>query len=146
MGLFDHPQPGTVFLAAAFGELAAGLTLVGAVVIGGAQPNGALVWLVVGAQVIAAALLVAGGISLLLGHGRRMLIAGGVLDLVVCGAYLLYLAADEPALVWVPFIFVGLVAVSLVLASLPVTRDHLATVLPATGRDLRPSLGADLGS
>lgn len=146
MGLFDHPQPGTVFLAAAFGMLAGGLTVVGSVIIGIAQPNGVLVWLVFGAQVIAAGLLLAGGIALLLGTGRNMLLAGGVLDLAVSAVYLWYLAVEEPGLIWSPFVFVGLVAVSLVLGLSRVTRLYLATDLPATPRDLRTSHGADLGS
>jgi hypothetical protein len=146
MGLFDRPQPGAVFLAAAFGALAGGVTLVGAVIVGGTGSTDAVGWLVTGAQVVAAALLIGGGISLLMGVGRTALIAGAVLDLLLCAVHLWYALAEQPGLIAVPFGFAVVVAASLVLALRRVTREYLATDLPATRRDLRPSPRADLGS
>lgn len=132
MGLFDHPQPGTVFLAAALGMTVGGITLVAAVVLGGTVPVTAVPWLVVGPQVVSAALLVVGGISLLLGTGRSALVAGAVLNLVLCAVHVWYIATEVPSLVAVPIGVTVVVAAGLALALSRVTSSYLGRGAPPT--------------
>jgi hypothetical protein len=114
--LFTTPLSGRAFFAAAFGVLAGVITLVGGVIAGPAAASmPVLAWLVLGAQFAAGVLLVVGGLRV----QRRPLVAGAVLDLAVCGAYLAYLAPTDPGLVWFPLGFAAVVATCLVL-------DHAA--------------------
>lgn len=85
-----------------------------------------LAWLVAIAQVVAAVLLIAGGLRLAMGDGRTVLVVGATLHLLVCGAYVLYArtevardTTEGPGIVAIftamPFVFAALPAVSLFL-------------------------------
>ncbi|HEX6351378.1 hypothetical protein [Actinophytocola sp.] len=78
-------------------------------------------------QVTAAVLLIAGGVRLARGAGRRMFVAGNVLHVLLCAAYVLHAlavvannSADPPstvvAMVVVPIVFAALPVTSLVMA------------------------------
>jgi hypothetical protein len=125
VSLFDHPMSGTTFFAVAFGFLAAGMTVVGAMIpiLAGALVGFFLAQLVVLAQLAAAGLLVAGGVRMVRGRGNGLLVAGAVLDLAVCGAYAAHFVAEgEPELVFAPIGFAGVILTSLVLAVTPWAR------------------------
>jgi hypothetical protein len=99
--------------------------------------------------VVSVALLIGGGIALLLGNGGRIaLMAGAVLNLVLCGWFEWNLLASDPEvpalLLTFPLIYAVIAGTSLLLASRRTTRMYLA--LPAVRQDLPPSVSADLGS
>ncbi|MDQ2583461.1 hypothetical protein [Saccharothrix yanglingensis] len=136
-------RPGTVTWAAILGVLVGLGTLAGAVLAGVVlvEPSGtgwfALVaWSVVVAQVVAAVLLLAGGVRLAIGAGRRALIAGAALELAVCAGYLLHALSavasatgESPAaaavFIAVPIVVAAAAGASLLLALRPVTVEYL---------------------
>lgn len=86
----------------------------------------AVAQLVAVTQVVAATLLIVGGLRLAMGDGRTVLVVGATLHLLVCGAYVLYarteVAGDTTegpttAAIFtaMPFVFAALPAVSLFL-------------------------------
>ncbi|TDV43670.1 hypothetical protein [Actinophytocola oryzae] len=96
------PRPGTITAAAVLGYVQAGITLIPTILmlIGVAQgtSNGgdvALGWLIVVAQLVGAALLIAGGVQIMGGKGRALLIAGAAVELAVCVYWIIQAAAVE---------------------------------------------------
>ncbi|HKH51177.1 MAG TPA: hypothetical protein VKA77_05180 [Mycobacterium sp.] len=98
MLLDDHGlRPGAVTAAACLAVLAGCMTLVVSVVVVGAlfpsgltDPGMIVAWLVAGTQVAGAVPLMVGGVRLALGTGRKGVVAGAGMLLLVCGAYFLY--------------------------------------------------------
>jgi hypothetical protein len=87
------PRPGTVTAAAVLNYVQAGITLVPTVLMlaglasgdsSGAGSEAALGWLIVIAQLIGAALLIAGGVQIMGGKSRTLMIAGAGLELAIC--------------------------------------------------------------
>ncbi|NUT52630.1 MAG: hypothetical protein HOV94_35885 [Saccharothrix sp.] len=136
-------RPGSATCAAGLGVLVGVGTLIGSVLAGGflSGPAGSgwmmpLAWSVVVAQVVAAVLLIAGGVRLAIGGGRSALVVGVVLEFWVCAGYLLHALvvmapdAGEPpgtaaVFVAVPVVVAAATATSLVLAMRPMTAEYL---------------------
>ncbi|XVS67612.1 hypothetical protein ACQPYE_16635 [Actinosynnema sp. CA-299493] len=136
-------RPGSATCAAILGVIVGVGTLIGSVLAGVvlAEPVGTdwfalLAWSVVLTQVVAAVLLIVGGVRLAIGGGRGALVTGAALEFWVCGGYLLHaltvVAADagEPpaaAVVFVvtPVLVAAAAASSLLLAMRPMTAEYL---------------------
>ncbi|MEU4769434.1 hypothetical protein AB0H12_39950 [Actinosynnema sp. NPDC023794] len=136
-------RPGSTTCAAVLSVLVGIGTLIGSVIAGVVlpEPTGTgwfalLAWSVVVTQVAAAVLLIAGGVRLAVGCGRRALVTGAALELWVCTGYLLHALvvvapdAGEPtnaALVFVavPVVVAAAAASALFLALRPMTAEYL---------------------
>jgi hypothetical protein len=93
-------RPGSVTAAAVLAYVQAGITLIPTIMmlIGLASDNseaGAVDWLVVLAQVVGAALLIAGGVQIMGGKGRTLLLAGAGIELAVCLVWMIRAAAID---------------------------------------------------
>lgn len=94
----DHGlRPGAVTTAAGLAAFAGCLTLATGVVVVAAlvpsrltDPRVIIAWLVAGTQLTAAVLLMVGGVRLASGIGRKSVVAGASMLLLVCTAYLYY--------------------------------------------------------
>lgn len=147
-------RPGSATCAAVLGVLVGVGTLIGGVLAGVVLPEpagsgwfGLLAWSVVVAQVVAAVLLILGGVRLAAGHGRRALVIGAALELCVCAGYLLHAlavvapdAGEAPGtavvFVAVPVVVAAAAAASLFLAMHPMTAEHVAKSLTDSRRYL----------
>lgn len=136
-------RPGSATCAAVLGVLVGGGTLIGGAVVvmallehAGAAWFALLTWSVVVTQVVAAVLLITGGARLATGAGRRALIAGAALELLVCACYLLHALAvvasdtDETpetvaVFITIPVVVAAMTASSLLLALRSTTTEYL---------------------
>jgi hypothetical protein len=88
------PRPGTVTAAAVLGFVQAGITtittllIIAGLVSANAQGTG-MGWLLAIAQVAGIVLLIWGGVQLMTGRGRGIFFGGAVLELVICGFYII---------------------------------------------------------
>lgn len=136
-------RPGSATCAAILSVLVGIGTLVGSVLAGVvlSAPAGTgwfalLAWSVVVTQVVAAVLLIAGGVRLAVGGGRGALTTGAALELWVCAGYLFHALAvvapdaGEPpstavVVVAVPVVVAAAAATALILALHPMTGEYL---------------------
>jgi hypothetical protein len=136
-------RPGSTTCAAILSVLVGIGTLIGGVLAGVvlSEPAGTgwfalLAWSVVVTQVVAAVLLIAGGVRLAVGGGRRALVTGAALELWVCAGYLLHALAvvapdaGEPPSTAVVFVAVPVVVAAAAVATLflalrPMTAEYL---------------------
>lgn len=136
-------RPGSTTCAAILSVLVGLGTLIGSVLAGVMLPELAgagwfalLAWSVVATQVVAAVLLIAGGVRLAVGGGRGALVIGVALELWVCTGYLLHALAvvardaSEPpsaavVVVAVPIVIAAAAASALFLALCPMTTAYL---------------------
>lgn len=95
-------RPGTVTAAAVLAYVQAGITLIPTILIliGLASGNNnsdevAIDWLIVLAQVVGAALLIAGGVQIMAGKSRNLLVAGCGVEIAVCLAWMIRTAAID---------------------------------------------------
>jgi hypothetical protein len=97
-------RPGTVTAAAVLGYVQAGITLIPTILmligIAGATSdadagNAVLGWLLVIAQLVGAALLIAGGVQIMGGKSRVLLIVGAVIELLCCLYWIIQAAAVD---------------------------------------------------
>ena len=98
------PRPGTVTAAAVLGYVQAGITLIPTVLMlaglvsdgsNGAASDAALGWVIVLAQLAGAALLIAGGVQIMGGKGRTLMVAGAGLELAICLFWMIRVAAID---------------------------------------------------
>ncbi|MFL6123020.1 hypothetical protein, partial [Actinophytocola sp.] len=99
------PRPGTVTAAAVLGYVEAGITLIPTILIliglasgDNNNANGsdlAFSWILVIAQVIGAALLIAGGVQIMGGKSRTLLVVGAALEIVICLTWIIRIAAID---------------------------------------------------
>ncbi len=98
------PRPGTVTAAAVLGYVQAGITLIPTVLMlagaasgdaTGAGSDAAIGWLVIIAQLIGAALLIAGGVQIMGGKSRALMVAGAGLELAISLFWIIRVAAIE---------------------------------------------------
>jgi hypothetical protein len=98
------PRPGTVTAAAVRGYVLAGITLIPTVLMlagaasgdaTGADSDAAIGWLVIIAQLIGAALLIAGGVQIMGGKSRSLMVAGAGLELAISLFWIIRVAAIE---------------------------------------------------
>ncbi|MFI7680901.1 hypothetical protein [Actinophytocola sp. NPDC049390] len=98
------PRPGTVTAAAVLGYVQAGITLIPTVLMlagaasgdaTGAGSEAAIGWLLIIAQVAGAALLIAGGVQIMGGKSRALMVAGAGLELAICLFWIIRVAAIE---------------------------------------------------
>ena len=98
------PRPGTVTAAAVLGYVQAGITLIPTVLMfggavssdsGGAAGDVAFGWILVLAQLAGAALLIAGGVQIMGGKGRTLLVVGAGLELAISLLWIIRIAAID---------------------------------------------------
>lgn len=98
------PRPGTVTAAAVLGYVQAGITLIPTVLFltgllsgdsTGAAADAAMGWLIVLAQVAGAALLIAGGVQIMGGKGRTLIVIGAGIELAICLFWMIRVAAID---------------------------------------------------
>lgn len=86
------PRPGTVTAAAVLGYIQAGITLIPTILMlaglvssdtSGAAEDAALGWIIVLAQIAGAALLIAGGVQIMGGKSRSVMVAGAGLEVAI---------------------------------------------------------------
>lgn len=86
------PRPGTVTAAAVLGYVQAGITLIPTILMlaglvssdaNGAAEDAALGWIIVLAQIAGAALLIAGGVQIMGGKSRSVMVAGAGLEVAI---------------------------------------------------------------
>lgn len=95
------PRPGTATTAAVLAFVQAGITLIPTVIFlagligaeGGSGSDAALGWAIVVFQLLGAVLLIVGGVQVLGGKNRAMLIAGAVVELACCVFWIIRVAA-----------------------------------------------------
>lgn len=98
------PRPGTVTAAAVLGYVQAGITLIPTVLMlaglvssdaNGAAADAAMGWVIVLAQIAGAALLIAGGVQIMGGKGRTLMVVGAGLELAICLFWMIRVAAID---------------------------------------------------
>lgn len=98
------PRPGTVTAAAVLGYVQAGITLIPTILMlvgaasadaGAAGSEAAFGWLLIIAQLIGAALLIAGGVQIMGGKSRTLMVAGAGLELAISLAWIIRVAAID---------------------------------------------------
>ncbi|MGB3443230.1 MAG: hypothetical protein WBA97_31210 [Actinophytocola sp.] len=98
------PRPGTVTAAAVLGYVQAGITLIPTILMltglassdaSGAAADAAISWVIVLVQIAGAALLIAGGVQIMGGKGRTLMIIGAGLELAICLFWIIRVAAID---------------------------------------------------
>lgn len=97
------PRPGTATTAAVLAFVQAGITLIPTVIFlaglfnatGAAAEDAALGWAVVIFQVLGAVLLIVGGVQILGGKNRAMIVAGAAVELAICVFWIIRVAAID---------------------------------------------------
>ena len=98
------PRPGTVTAAAVLGYVQAGITLIPTILMlaglvsddaSGAAADAALGWVIVLAQIAGAALLIAGGVQIMGGKSRTLMVAGAGLELAISLFWIIRVAAID---------------------------------------------------
>jgi hypothetical protein len=97
------PRPGTVTAAAVLGYVQAGITLIPTVLMfggavssdGGAAADAAIGWILVLAQLAGAALLIAGGVQIMGGKNRTLLVVGAGLEIAISLFWIIRFAAID---------------------------------------------------
>ncbi|MDQ3785815.1 MAG: hypothetical protein M3422_01050, partial [Actinomycetota bacterium] len=98
------PRPGTVTAAAVLGYVQAGITLIPTVLMlagaasgdaSGAGSEAAVGWLLIIAQIAGAALLIAGGVQIMGGKSRTLMVVGAGLELAISLFWIIRVAAIE---------------------------------------------------
>lgn len=95
------PRPGTATTAAVLAFVQAGITLIPTIIMlaglantsGAAASDTALGWVIVLAQLIGAVLLIVGGVQILGGKNRAVIVAGAALELAICMFWIIRVAA-----------------------------------------------------
>lgn len=94
-------RPGTVTAAAVLAFVQAGITLIPAVVMlgglfsAGGEADAAFGWIVTIAALIGSALLIAGGVQIMGGKSRSLIMAGSALEVAICLAWIIFFATLE---------------------------------------------------
>jgi hypothetical protein len=96
-------RPGTVTAAAVLGYVQAGITLIPTILMlaglfssdAGAADEAALGWIIVIAQIAGAGLLIAGGVQIMGGKGRTLMVAGAGLELAICLFWIIRVAVID---------------------------------------------------
>lgn len=96
------PRPGTVTAAAVLGYVQAGITLIPTVLMlaglvneGGGGEDAAFGWIIVLAQIAGAALLITGGVQIMGGKSRALMVAAAGIELAVCLGWIVRVALIE---------------------------------------------------
>lgn len=98
------PRPGTVTAAAVLGYVQAGITLIPTVIMfsgaissdaSGAAADAAFGWVLLLAQFVGAALLIVGGVQIMGGKSRTMMVAGAGLEIAISLAWIIRIAAID---------------------------------------------------
>jgi hypothetical protein len=98
------PRPGTVTAAAVLAYVQAGITLIPTILMlvgaasgdaSGAGSDAAIGWLIIIAQLVGAALLIAGGVQIMGGKSRTLLIAGAGVELAISLFWIIRAAAID---------------------------------------------------
>jgi hypothetical protein len=90
------PRPGVVTASAVLNYVQAGVTLIPTVIflaaiieVDASAGDAAPLWIAVLAQVVGAVLLIAGGVQIMGGKGRTLMLAGTILEIAVCFYWLI---------------------------------------------------------
>lgn len=97
------PRPGTVTAAAVLAYVQAGITLIPTVLMlagmvnsdGGGGSDAAFGWIIVLAQIAGAALLITGGVQIMGGKSRALMVAAAGIELAVCLGWIVRVALIE---------------------------------------------------